>query len=160
MMQPMKSGLSFFHPASLLATWFGIGLLPGTKGTYGTIAALPFAWLILDQVGQWALAGASLALFCVGLWASGIYAARAGQHDPQDVVIDEVSGVWLALSVGTASLVHFAIGFALFRLFDGRKPWPVSWGEARPGALGIMLDDLIAGALSAALLLILVTAGV
>ena len=147
-------------PAALVATWFGVGLLPGPKGTWGTLAALPLAALILHLFGNVGLLAASLALFGAGLWAAAGFTARHGGEDRQEIVIDEVAGVCLALSVASLSLVHFAIGFALFRLFDGKKPWPVSWGEERRGAMGVMADDMIAGALSACFLAMLVIAGV
>jgi phosphatidylglycerophosphatase A len=55
------------------------------------------------------------------------------------------------------SLVSVVAGFALFRLFDIWKPWPVSWADTRlSGGLGIMLDDLLAGAIAAAILYFLV----
>jgi phosphatidylglycerophosphatase A len=160
----MTTGTSSVHllrdPAALVATWFGVGLLPGPKGTWGTIAALPLAALVLYAFGHWALFAVSLALFGLGLWAAAGFTARHGGEDRQEIVIDEVAGVCLALSVANLSVVHFAIGFALFRLFDGKKPWPVSWGEERPGAMGVMADDMIAGALSACFLGMLVIAGV
>jgi len=129
-----------------LATWFGAGLMPKAPGTWGSLAALPFAWAILHYGGTWWLAGASLLVFLVGWWASAVYVAGAGTADPDEVVIDEVAGQWLTL-LPAATLVwwHWAAGFALFRLFDIVKPWPVGWADRRvKGGLGVMLDDVIA----------------
>ena len=66
-------------------------------------------------------------------------------------MLDEVAGVWLALACLPSDLLIMAAGFLLFRLFDILKPWPVSWVERRfKGGLGVILDDLVAGALAAA----------
>ena len=144
-------GLSFWHPASLLATWFGCGLLPRIPGTWGSLAALPFAVAITVFAGPWALLTAVVIIFFVGLWASGVYAAAKGAHDPGAVVIDEVAGQWLALfplALTPTALdpVLYATAFISFRVFDVLKPWPASYFDQNlPGAWGIMADDIAAG---------------
>ena len=76
---------------------------------------------------------------------------RSSIKDPSFVVIDEVAGQWIALLPAGLDPVLFVAGFLAFRLFDIWKPWPVSWADRDvPGALGVMLDDLIAGAYAAA----------
>ena len=130
--------------SSLIATWFGAGLLPKVPGTWGSLAALPFAWLIVWAGGPVALACATAVAFGIGWWASEIYAKA--RSDPGDVVIDEVAGQWLVLIVIPLDFGLYALGFALFRLADITKPWPANWAEQRlPGGLGIMADDIIAG---------------
>ncbi|SLN54629.1 phosphatidylglycerophosphatase A family protein [Oceanibacterium hippocampi] len=143
-------GIAFSHPASLIATWFGAGLIPKAPGTWGSLAALPFAWVILEFAGWPWLALATLLAFLAGLWASAAYCRAKGLKDPGEVVIDEVAGQWLALlaatSAGSPDPLAFAVGFAAFRLFDIVKPWPVGWADRRlPGALGVMADDILAG---------------
>lgn len=134
------------HPGVLLATWFGAGYLPKAPGTWGSLGALPFAWLISGHGGAWALGGAALVVFAVGLWASHDYMRRTGTHDPGSVVIDEVVGQWLVLLAAPQDLSAYVIAFALFRLFDVWKPWPISWADrAIGGAWGVMLDDVLAG---------------
>ncbi len=138
-------------PASWLATWFGAGLLPGAPGTWGSLAALPFAWVILAELGPFALLTAAAIVFVLGLWASARYIAGREDKDPAEVVIDEVAGQWLALTIAAPGEVwHFAAGFVLFRLFDITKPWPARRAErGLPGGLGIMTDDLVAGGYAA-----------
>lgn len=134
------------HPGVLLATWFGAGYLPKAPGTWGSIGALPFAWLIMGHGGVWALAAACLVVTGIGIWASHDYMARTNLHDPGSVVIDEVAGQWIVLLIAPLDPLVYAIGFALFRFFDVLKPWPVSWADRRVGgALGVMLDDVLAG---------------
>lgn len=155
--------------ARQIATFFGVGLLPGAPGTWGALAAVPLAWVLHAVGGFWLLMPVTLALFAAGYWASAVYAAPG--TDPSEVVIDEVVGqliaLWpLSLGMGLAAARNpevdpaafpwpgWVVGFLLFRFFDILKPWPVSWADRQPGALGIMLDDVIAGAISAVIVLI------
>ena len=149
--------LSFWHPVSLLATWFGSGLLPKAPGTWGSLAALPFAAVIAYAGGPWALLAATAVAFGVGLWASARYAEHLGRSDPGAVVIDEVAGLWLALVPVAEDLAMYAVAFVLFRLFDIVKVWPANVAQDRlKGGLGIMADDMIAGLYAAALTLVFV----
>lgn len=150
MITRLPHGLSLRQPAVLLATGFGVGLLPAAPGTWGSLAALPFAWLILWQTGPYGLLAAGLAVFAVGIWAGGIYAERSASVDPGPVVIDEVAAQWLTLVPAALDPVHFVAGFILFRIADILKPWPARWIERElPGGLGIMVDDVIAAAYAA-----------
>lgn len=137
---------SLKDPLTLAVTWFGSGLSPKAPGTMGTLAALPFAYFIHSTMGGIALFGASLALFFTGWALADEYIKRYGGSDPQEIVIDEVAGVFLLLSVMSPNLISYAVGFALFRYFDIYKPWPVSWADKWvKGGLGVMLDDMLAG---------------
>lgn len=150
--QPPVPPLPFWHPASLLATWFGSGLLPKAPGTWGSLAALPFAFAIASLAGAWGLLAAVLAVTAVGLWAADVYAARSGESDPGKVVIDEVAGQWLALVPAALDLRLYAVAFLAFRFFDIVKVWPASWLDRNlKGGRGIMLDDLAAGVYAGAL---------
>jgi phosphatidylglycerophosphatase A len=104
----------------------------------------------LDRLGGRTALGAAAALACAaGLWASGNYARSVKRSDPSEVVIDEVAGMWLVFVALPLNEIGAAAGFALFRLFDIAKPWPISWLNRNvPGSLGIMADD-IAAALAA-----------
>jgi phosphatidylglycerophosphatase A len=137
--------------ATLLATWFGVGYLRPAAGTWASLVALPFAWLILWKLGPLALIAASIVAYAVGVWSTGLYEARSGIADPSECVIDEVAGQWLACAAAPLSPIAFAVAFALFRIFDVTKLWPVSLGEELPGGWGIMTDDMIAGAMAAVL---------
>ena len=131
--------------ALALATCFGIGDLPKAPGTWASLAALPLAWLIHNYLGMFALLAAALIVFFIGWWASSVYVAWTGTEDPAPVVIDEIAGQWLALVLADPAR-WWLLGFAMFRLFDILKPWPVSWVDRNvTGGLGVMLDDLLAG---------------
>jgi phosphatidylglycerophosphatase A len=140
-----------------LATCFGIGWSPIAPGTVASLVALPFGWLLIRLGWRGILAGALLATG-LGIWACGIYARKRRIHDPAECVLDEVAGQWFALipiavEMRGADWRPFVMGFIFFRLFDILKPWPISAVEKLPGGLGIMMDDVLAGFIAAALLL-------
>lgn len=144
---------SLTSPAVVLATWFGAGLSPKAPGTAGSVAALPFAWVILQMTGWPGLLLATVIVFFVGLWASNGYTTLSGDEDPGPVVIDEVAGQWLVLCVVPLEWPWFLAGFVLFRIFDIFKPWPVGWLDRHvKGAMGIMIDDIAAGLYAMAIL--------
>ena len=144
------------HPAGWIASGFGSGFSPRAPGTVGSAAALlPWLWLRTLPLPFYALA--VVLAFAIGVWASTWVVRRSGVQDPQLVVWDEFVGVWIALIAAPAGWLWMLAGFALFRLFDIWKPWPVSWADQKiHGGLGVMLDDVIAG--SYALLAIQVAA--
>jgi len=132
-------------PSLLLATWFGAGLLPKAPGTWGSLAALPFAWGLYALGGSHLLAAATLLVFLVGCWAAQKAIGSTGLEDPQLVVIDEVAGQWLVLALTPPDLIHYLIGFGLFRALDITKPWPAGWSDRTiKGGIGVMLDDVLA----------------
>ena len=141
------------HPTALIATCFGAGLVPWAPGTVASALALPLAWLLRTYTGALGLAIATLALIVIGIWAAGAYERRTGVRDSSAIVIDEVAGQFVALLLVPPTVAAYAIGFVLFRLFDVVKPWPISLLDRRvKGGLGVMLDDIVAGALAAVLL--------
>ncbi len=143
---PAPPALPFFHPVTLIATWFGSGYLPAVPGTWGSLAALPFAAAIAWLGGPWALFAAACAACLIGIWASGRYAEAAGDKDPSAVVIDEVAGQWLALVPAGLDPGLYLLGFIAFRAFDIAKPWPAGLIDRKlAGGAGIVLDDMVAG---------------
>ncbi|MEM6603584.1 MAG: phosphatidylglycerophosphatase A [Pseudomonadota bacterium] len=129
-----------------LTCWFGAGALPGPRGTWGSLAALPFAYVIMLLGGAEALFVSSIIVFFIGIIVCDLYVKRTKTKDPSFAVIDEVAGQWLGLvTVAHMSLFYFIIGFFLFRFFDITKLQPAKRLEALDGGLGIMADDMIAG---------------
>lgn len=113
----------------------------------GSLGAVPLHWALcrLHPMGHLA---AVIVTTAVGIWAAQKESDRTGLKDPQHVVIDEVAGVLIAMGmVRNRSLARQAVALVLFRLFDIWKPGPIGRAEkAQPAGLGIMLDDLAAGA--------------
>ena len=84
--------------------------------------------------------------FVLGVWACSVCDRRLGVHDQGALVWDEVIGMWITLFAAPASWWWMLVGFALFRLFDIWKPWPVRLADRRVhGGFGVMLDDVVAG---------------
>ena len=139
--------------ARVVATWFGCGRSPVAPGTMGTLGALPLYVALFATGGRLAVAAGALLVTVVGTWASERVVRARGASDPQDVVVDEAAGVLVALLPAGASWPAVVAGVLLFRLFDVTKPFPAGLAEARVGGgLGVMLDDLVAGAWAAAVL--------
>lgn len=148
----LPTGLRRSHPVFVIATWFYAGLLPAVPGTWGSLAALPILWLVSSSGGVAGVASFALLVGAVGLWASHRYAQAAAQHDPSSIVVDEVVGQAIALIAVGPDAVVYAVGFVAFRVLDIVKPWPISWADRRlAGGVGIMLDDIFAGAIAAPL---------
>ena len=141
------------HPVHLLALGFGAGLVPRAPGTAGTVLALLPGWLILPLPVSIRAALVAL-LFALGVWICGESARRLGSHDPSAIVWDEIVG-FLAVSVLLPpEPLWWAVAFVLFRIFDVAKPWPIRDVDHRlGGGVGIMLDDLVAAAFTAACLI-------
>lgn len=146
---PVISPARLRDPVLFLALGFGSGLSPKAPGTMGTLAALPVYYLLSGlPLGVYLLTIALLA--AVGIWLCGRAAQRLGVHDHPGIVWDEIVGFLLTMAGTEANLASILAGFALFRLFDILKPWPIGWCDRHiEGGLGIMLDDLVAGAAAA-----------
>lgn len=135
--------------ARLIASGCGCGCLPLAPGTAAAAVAVASGALLM-QLAPYALPAAVLIATFGGLWA--IQAARV-EGDPGWVVIDEFAGQWLALfGLVHATLTGVLAAFLIFRLLDIAKPGPIGWADRQGGSTGIMADDVIAGAISAAIL--------
>lgn len=140
------------RPHHWLAYGFGSGLVPLAPGTAGTAAAIPIYLLMQTLPLFWYLSALS-AMFLIGIWACSKTAAEMQAHDPSAIVWDEILGFLVAMIAVPPGWLWILAGFALFRFFDILKPWPIGELDRRvPGGLGIMLDDLVAGAMALALL--------
>lgn len=144
-----------------IATVGPVGRFPVAPGTAGSVVGVVVAALIgrlpLGRMALWAtLAGASVLLYFVGVWAAGGAERAFESVDPGPVVIDEVVGQMVTFLVRPAAGWAWLIGgFLLFRFFDVLKPFPARRSEHLPGGWGIMTDDVAAGVYSAAALFLL-----
>lgn len=129
--------------ARFLATACFSGHLPLAPGTWGALLTLGLAYLLLPSYWLWQLL-AIFAISCLGVWASS-EAERFYGHDGRPIVIDEVSGMLVALFLLPQTVVLYAAAFILFRFFDIVKPPPSRHLESLPGGWGVMMDDLVAG---------------
>ena len=129
-----------------VATLGPVGSWPAGPGTLAS-ALVALAWWGIGPPRVAALA-AAVAFTVVGLLAAGAADRDLGPDDGR-IVIDEAAGMALALSGVPPGLPGCLVALALFRALDIGKPPPVSWCESVPGAPGVMLDDVVAGALAA-----------
>ena len=161
-----------------IATFGYSGHLPKAPGTWGSLAGA-FLIALLSWIGTpiWLYVLLGALCFFVGWWATAKATAGKADHDPSEIVIDEVAGMFVACLVPFAvwapeipfdaplyvqdselqwvAIAALALSFALFRLFDIWKPWPVSWADRKSTAFGVMLDDVLAGFLALCLLAII-----
>jgi len=136
------------NPANFLALGAGSGLAPFAPGTFGTIAAIPLAVLMPNNLAIYTLV--IVVLFIAGVWLCDSCANNLGVHDHPAIVFDEWVGYLITMIAVPRSIWFLALGFALFRLFDVLKPWPIGMADKRvSGGLGIMVDDVIAGVFAA-----------
>jgi len=146
--------------AKAIGTVAGVGYLRPAPGTWGSLAALPLGWGLHVVGGFPLLVAATVALFFAGWWATAQMIRGQDNHDPSEIVADEVVGQWIALLA--LSLPAWRMGlditvlwpgwiaaFLLFRLFDITKWGPIGAADQRGDALGVMLDDVIAGLFAA-----------
>ncbi|MEM8979125.1 MAG: phosphatidylglycerophosphatase A [Pseudomonadota bacterium] len=152
--------------SQFIATLGYVGYLKPASGTWGSAAAVLLAWPIYLLGGWVALLLASILAFGAGVWATQQMTQNAQDHDPSEIVIDEAVGQWIALlpvAIGATVAGHSPLqlwpgivtAFLAFRLFDIWKPLWVGKADKRSDALGVMLDDVIAGAMAAVVVLLL-----
>jgi phosphatidylglycerophosphatase A len=135
------------RPAHVVALGFGAGLAPVAPGTFGTLVALPIAWLLQASGSDAVYLAVTALLFVAGVFAADVTARDLGVADHGAIVIDEIVAFLVVLFFTPRTWLAQAGAFALFRLFDIVKPPPIREVDARmKGGFGVMLDDLLAAA--------------
>jgi len=143
------------HISYAIATFFGVGFFPKAPGTAGSLAALPFAFLLTYYCGGfYAMLAFFVLVYIVGTLASR-EVLKYSKHDPSFIVIDEVAGQLIPLVFFAAHellepykwWLYIALpSFILFRIFDILKPFPASYFDKKMlNEHGVMLDDIAAG---------------
>ncbi len=141
------------NPLHFLSLGLGSGLAPKAPGTFGSIAALVIYYLALQELSLTVYLAIVLIGAIVGCFLCGYTAKAMEMHDAPAIVWDEFIGLWIALACLPSGWYWPLVGFALFRLFDIAKPWPISWLDKHVhGGIGIMVDDILAGFLALACL--------
>jgi phosphatidylglycerophosphatase A len=136
--------------ALAIASIGGAGRFPIAPGTVGSALGLGLSLLLPQHAGCQA---GTLALAAVlGVWSASVVAAARGEPDPSVVIIDELAGMLVACWMLPRTPLALGAAFALFRLFDIGKWFPMRQLERLPGGWGIMADDLAAGLITRVLL--------
>jgi phosphatidylglycerophosphatase A len=131
--------------AVAIATSAGAGYFPIAPGTVGSAVGIVIYLLTRHMAPSWQI-GLLAAISLVGIWAADVAARHFQRDDPGHVVIDEVAGQLVTLLLLDVGIAGAVIGFFVFRILDIIKPWPARQLERLHGGLGIMADDLMAGA--------------
>jgi len=136
------------------------GMAPKAPGTVGTIVALPLGMLILIYFNAQTLFLATVLISIIAVKEINKYEAISGTHDSKNIVIDELAGMWFALSLAPAIsvsinevsdfqngfLIQSILSFILFRYFDIAKPSIIGRIDRdAKGGIGVMGDDIVAG---------------
>jgi phosphatidylglycerophosphatase A len=129
----------------LLATWWGAGYSPIAPGTAGTIAAIPF-YFLLRLLPLYGYLACVLGIGLVACWAAGEAERIFQEKDSKRIVIDEAVGFFITMTALPPSWPYLIGGFCLFRCFDILKPPPIRLIERKvKGGYGVVLDDVLAG---------------
>ncbi len=138
-----SSGPEPSWPIKLFASGFYTGYAPAASGTLGSAIAVAF-YFIPGFESPLILGFVLLLVFGLGIKASSIMEKRYG-HDPAEVTIDEVVGMWITLFFLPKSILVVLAAFFVFRFFDIIKPFPARAFDAMHGGFGIMMDDVVSG---------------
>ncbi len=137
------------NPVHFLGLGFGSGLIPVMPGTFGSLAAIPVL-LLMQPLPLWGFWTVTVLACAVGVYLCGKTARDMQVHDHGSIVWDEIAGMMITFLFVPISWLSLIAGFVLFRLFDILKPWPINVIDQRVhGGTGIMLDDILAGAMAA-----------
>lgn len=125
------------------------GLSPKAPGTIGTFVSLVIALLLLKYISITTLFLLALLISVFSAKQIDIYEKEVGVHDGSEIVIDELAGMWIALSIANATSDNYviaALAFVYFRLFDIWKPSLIGKIDRDvKGGWGVMGDDMLAG---------------
>ncbi len=134
----------FLKTVVMLTATLGVGRIPKAPGTFGSLLALLVWWAILPLSLNLQVLLILIAIF-VGWISTYYYEKWNHSHDPKEVVIDELIGMWITLLAAAQSVPVFLLGFLFFRLFDIWKPFPIGWVDRKlTGAFSTLFDDILA----------------
>ena len=135
------------------ASLAGVGFVKPAPGTWGSAAAALLWWFVLAGLPWWQQGAVCLAYLLISLWTAQRICQRHGLKDAPQIVADEVAGMWIALLFLPQVWWLVLLAFGLFRLLDIVKPGPIGWLDKNlHGGWGVMLDDLLAGFVTAGVL--------
>ena len=140
-----------------ISTFFYVGFLRPAPGTWGSIAGIILAYTLLITMGFLTFLIVLVLSIIIGFWSTKNYIKKSSEKsDPSEVVIDEVIGQWITvLPIGYILEIDEFLrdglwfvwlwAFVSFRFFDIIKLGLIDWADNLDGALGVLLDDILAG---------------
>ena len=132
--------------ANIFVTFFYLGKFPIAPGTMGSIAAISIWWLLVSSNFQFLLVF-FIAFLLLSYLFTNIYLKKENKDDPSEVICDEIVGQLIPLFIINTNndIYLILIAFISFRIFDIFKLYPANLAERMHGAIGVILDDIIAG---------------
>lgn len=141
-----------------VATLGPVGYVKGS-GTLATLCMLPVMYM-LSSANLYLLSGIFIFLCAIGLVATRSSLAYFSDNDPHEIVIDECIGSFITFYGLASGQMIFFVGFLLFRFFDITKWFGIKYAENIGGAIGVIMDDMVAGLFAHCILRILISAGI
>ena len=149
----------------LIGTLFYFGLFPFAPGTVGSILAIIIGIILFKLIGIIYFCICIFLIFFIGWWVCNKITLKTKNKDPSEIIVDELVGQWITLlpvfwfaekNFESTNIPIFELFLALilFRIFDIIKIGPMKWADNLTSGLGVMLDDLFAGIISAIILLL------
>ena len=141
-------------------TLFNLGFIKFMPGTFGSLVSLPIGYIILKLFGFWIFIFIITLLLVISYYAISKYLIAKKSKDPKEIIIDEFIGQFIALIFIPDTILGLLVSFLLFRFFDITKLYPVNKAEKIPGAIGVLADDVVAGLMTACIIIIFNIVGI
>ena len=135
-------------------TLFNLGFIKFMPGTFGSLVSLPIGYIILKLFGFWVFILIITLLLAISYYAISKYLIAKKSKDPKEIIIDEFIGQFIALIFIPDTILGLLVSFLLFRFFDITKLYPINKAEKIPGAIGVLADDVVAGLMTACIIII------
>ncbi len=133
----------------LFLTFFYTGLSPFAPGTVGSIAAAIIGYIFLQYLPISTLTLFSIFITVIAVKEIDKYEKEHNSHDPKEIVIDEVVGVWLAFVLSSSTIFQMVLSLVFFRIYDIWKPSIIGKIDKEyNGGISVMGDDIVAGILA------------
>lgn len=130
----------------IFVSLFFVGFIQKAPGTFGSAVALVFGFVFLKYFSLGIFTIATFLIFFVAINFINAYQKQTGIQDPKEVVIDELVGMWVTLSIVPFGSLEFILAFVFFRGFDIYKPSIIGRVDKKyKNAFGVLLDDVLAG---------------
>ena len=134
--------------SEIIGTVFYVGRFPFAPGTMGSLVALLVWYLLKPSIIDPLFLLITGGLFFIGIAVSTVLIETWNEKDPKEIVIDEWVGMWISLYLVPHTILWGLVAFFFFRVFDILKPGPVQVMDDMDDAIGVMMDDVVAGILA------------
>tara|TARA_Y100000591_G_C21807233_1_gene685662 strand:+ start:910 stop:1356 length:447 start_codon:yes stop_codon:yes gene_type:complete len=138
--------------AEIFGTVLYLGKLPAAPGTWGSLAALISWYFLKPFISDPLFLLITGGIFFLGVAVSDILISAWERNDPKEIVIDEWVGMWIGLYLVPHEYKWGLLAFLVFRILDIFKPGPIQKMDEMHDAIGVMMDDVVAGIITCLLI--------